>query len=112
MPTLKVDEIEATDGHFNIVLKVIKVKKEFTLGDNKRKIEFEGGDETGQAIVVVDSLRMIKAEAVIKINNAKVYSFHGVKQIQQNLKNSFLEELDRDLRVSDNYNFSITKSRR
>ena len=111
MPTIKVDEIEATDSHFNIILKVIKVKKEFTLGD-KRKIEFEGGDETGQAIVVVDSLRMIKAEAVIKINNAKVYSFHGVKQIQQNLKYSHLEEVDRDLKVSDNYYFSITKSRR
>ncbi len=111
MPTIKLDEIQATDSHFNIVLKVIKVKKEFTLGD-QRKIEFEGGDETGQAIVVVDSLRMIKAGAVIKINNAKVYSFHGVKQIQQNFKNSFLEEVDRDLKVSDVYNFSITKSRR
>jgi len=111
LPTIKVDEIEATDSYFNIVLKVIKVKKEFTLSD-KRKIEFEGGDETGKAIVVVDSLSMITAGAVIKINNAKVYSFHGIKQIQQNLKNSYLEEEDRDLRVSDTYNFSITRSRR
>ena len=64
------------------------------------------------AIAVVDAMRMVRTDKCIMIHNARVYSFHGIKQIQQHNKNSFLEELTRDIRVSDTFNFSEGKRRR
>lgn len=47
-----------------------------------------GGDSTGTATVVVDLSRTIRVGAVISISNARIYSFHGMKQIQQSGKHS------------------------
>lgn len=91
METIKVRDVDHHDGDFNIITKVLRVKKTFALGEaSKKKVEFEGGDETGTAIFVVNALRFIKAGAVMMISRAKVYSFHGTRQIQQQHKNSHL----------------------
>lgn len=53
----------------------------------------EAGDETGVAMMVVDTLGFVKEGRVINISNAKIYHFHGEKQIQQDMKNSTIREV-------------------
>jgi hypothetical protein len=89
-PTVKVNEIEETNTHFNIVLKVVETRKVFQM-QGKKRIEFVAGDETGTATVVTNALTFIRAGAVISISNAKIYLFHGtMKQIQMSDHGSFV----------------------
>ena len=76
-----------------------------------RRVEVEGGDETGSAIFVLTSASFIKPGIVVNITNAKVYSFHGTKQIQQQTKNSIVSIIDEDIEVSDKYTLHKKRSR-
>ena len=71
-----------------------------------RKIEFEGGDETGIGNFVVNALQFIKPGKTIHISNAKVYNFHGNKQIQQLKKGSFIQEISKNITISKNFNLN------
>lgn len=69
-----------------------------------------GGDSTGTATVVVDLSRTIRVGAVISISNARVYSFHGTKQIQQSMKQSQVKE-ERIIINDINEGFNMSEKR-
>ena len=51
----------------------------------------------------MNDLKFITVGTVIHISNAKIYYFHGKKQIQQQMKASFIKETTRSLTVSTNF---------
>lgn len=105
----------SVDTRFNIKFKVLSIKKIFSIGEGARKrVLVEGGDETGTAAFVVDPLGFVKEGKVIHIKNAKVFNFHGERQIQQDTKQpSSIQELTGvQMEVSDSYHFTQRRRRR
>lgn len=53
LPTVKINEIDQIQTHFNVLIKVIKINKHFRI-EGMAKIECQAGDETGKSLVVID----------------------------------------------------------